>query len=223
MAKHVVLKVVFGIAVILAAIATVRWLSPLPALKDGDLVFQTSRSAQSDAILGASLNLYSHVGIVRLTPEGPVVIEAVGPVRETPLRAWIARGRFHRVAVYRVKDLDGAQAAKVFRAAHALHGRPYDPYFSFERSQIYCSELVYDAFAGAGRPLGRVQKLGELAVSYGPAKSLIAQRAAHDPECLAAHDSAAACHARILQRPLVTPKGLTRDPNVRRVYSNYPF
>lgn len=58
----------------------------LPPLQNGDLVFQTQRSSQDVAIMYATGSLYSHMGIVKIPPDGePHVIEAVGPVREITL------------------------------------------------------------------------------------------------------------------------------------------
>jgi hypothetical protein len=58
------------------------------ALRTGDVVFQTSRSAQSRAIQEATASLWSHVGIIEVTTKGTWVIEAVGPVKRTPWRTW---------------------------------------------------------------------------------------------------------------------------------------
>ena len=112
------------IAGVLAAAGLVGWRMNrrMPALKDGDVVFQTSGGDPSMAVAMATHSLYSHIGIVRLTPSGPVVVEAAGPVGETPLRQWIARGQLGRVAVYRDAGLTAGQAAALFRAAGALYG-----------------------------------------------------------------------------------------------------
>ena len=56
---------------------------------DGDIVFHTSRSAQSQAIQLATKSPYSHMGIVYLRDGKPFVLEAVQPVKLTPLDEWI--------------------------------------------------------------------------------------------------------------------------------------
>ncbi|WP_198931589.1 YiiX/YebB-like N1pC/P60 family cysteine hydrolase, partial [Rhizobium rhizosphaerae] len=151
------LLVVCGLLLVLglgAAWAMSRSLPDLPPLKDGDLIFQTSTSNQSLAILAATASAYSHMGIVRLTESGPVVIEAAGRVRETPLAAWIARGVLRRVAVYRDPALTPEDAERVLARARTLYGRPYDIFFSFDNDAIYCSELPYLAFQAVGLSLG---------------------------------------------------------------------
>ena len=213
------------IAVILAIGGAAVWrmngrISPL---KDGDIIFQTSGSGQSMAVAMATHSLYSHMGIARLPPSGPIVIEAAGPVKETPLRRWIARGRMGRFAVYRDPDLRPHQATALFRAARALYGRGYDLYFSFDNREIYCSELVYDAYRAAGVELGRVQTIGDLASAWGPAGDLLDRRALSDPQCKARGVEGGNCTALVRERAVITPKAIAEDSKLRRIYSNYPF
>ena len=213
------------IVAVLAVAGGVAWRmnAPMPAVKDGDIVFQTSGSRQAVAIMWGTHSLYAHMGIIRETAAGPVVVEAVGPVKETPLRQWIARGRLGRFSVYRDPNLTTRQTAVVFRAARALYGRGYDLYFSFDNRDIYCSELVYDAYHAAGIDLGRIQKIGELASAWGPAGDMLDRRALSDPECKARGVDGGNCIALIRERPLITPKAIAEDGRLRQVYSNYPF
>src|SRR6187431_2877016 len=73
---------------------------------NGDIVFQTSRSAQSLAVQLATKSPYSHMGIVYLRDGTPFVFEAVQPVKLTPLAAWVERGEKGRFVVKRLKDAD---------------------------------------------------------------------------------------------------------------------
>src|SRR3954466_9120093 len=59
--------------------------SALP-LRDGDLVFQTSRSGQSLAVQRAPHSRWSHVGVVLMRGGKPFVFEASATVRYTPLK-----------------------------------------------------------------------------------------------------------------------------------------
>jgi hypothetical protein len=54
-----------------------------PPLQDGDLIFQTSTSNQSGAILIATANLYTHMGIIKNYGANIVVIEP-RPLRKPP-------------------------------------------------------------------------------------------------------------------------------------------
>jgi hypothetical protein len=137
-----------------------------PALEPGDLVFQTSRSAQSLFIQRATSSPWSHVGIVDVGPGGPVVIEALGKVSRTPWRAFRARGADGRVLVLRARGLSAAARASAAAAARAFLGRPYDARFGWSDDRIYCSELVVKAYArGPGVSLGALERLGSLRIA----------------------------------------------------------
>lgn len=133
------------------------------ALQTGDLVFQTSRSSQSQAIQLATGSPWSHVGLVEVTRAGVVVIEAVQPVSVIPFARWRARGVDGKVLVRRLPELDEARAKRAIAVARLFLGRPYDAKFGWSDDRIYCSELVYKAFErGAGIRLGHLEKLGDL-------------------------------------------------------------
>ena len=85
-----------------------------PALRDGDIIFHTSRSAQSAAIQRATHSPYSHVGLVLYRDGKPFVFEAISTVRYTPLASWIARGDGGHYVVKRLKSaLSPAQVEQV--------------------------------------------------------------------------------------------------------------
>lgn len=192
----------------------------LPPLRQGDLVFQQSRSPQSEAIRLASGSVYTHMGIVSLTPAGPVVIEAADVVRQTPLKAFLARGTNGRFAVYRVRGLDEAKADAAIAAARGYLGRPYDLYFRLDPDAIYCSELPYDAFRSVGISLGRFERFGSLSVRNPAVKALFARRWASHPDCKGTAGNAAACWTQIQDQGIVTPVSIARDNQVERIGGN---
>ena len=57
-------------------IAASAWSIGLPAVKDGDVIFQTSLSSQSVAIQRATHSRYSHMGIIFFRSGQPYVFEA---------------------------------------------------------------------------------------------------------------------------------------------------
>jgi hypothetical protein len=196
----------------------------LPPLKNGDIIFQTSRSSQSSAILLASLSAYSHMGIIEITADGtPVVVEAVGPVKATELNDWINRGLGGRIAIKRLPSLTDEQAMSIVQAAHNYDGLPYDLFFMSTTDQIYCSELVSLAYEdGASIPVGQVQKAKELYLDNFAAKQLIQRRWKRHPLCQS--DETATfenCYAKILEQELITPASIFNDPKLELIYSNY--
>jgi cell wall-associated NlpC family hydrolase len=131
------------------------------ALRDGDIIFQTSRSGQSLAIQRATHSPYSHVGIVFLRDGKPFVLEAGATVRYTPLDAWTTRGSGGHYVVRRLKRaLTPAEITKLRNAAAKFVGKTYDLYFEWSDERIYCSELVWKIYQRAlGIQLGELAKL----------------------------------------------------------------
>ena len=77
-----------------------------PAVRDGDLIFQTSRSSQSLAIQRATGSPYSHMGLIFIRDGQPYVFEAIATVRLTPLDRWIARGEGHHFVLKRLRNAE---------------------------------------------------------------------------------------------------------------------
>jgi len=133
------------------------------AWRDGDIIFHTSRSAQSVEIQRATHSRYSHVGIVFLRDGKPFVFEAIATVRYTPLKTWVTRGAAGQYVVKRVtRGLSPGEVAKLRATAKKFTGRPYDLYFEWSDERIYCSELVWKMYSRAlGIELGQRQHLRE--------------------------------------------------------------
>ena len=220
-----------AIATVLFATLVYAWLSltsvsakELPPLKNGDIVFQTSRSSQSSAILLASMSAYSHMGIIEISSDGtPFVLEAVGPVKSTSLDAWIRRGLGGRVAVKRMDLLSPEQAQAILHAANRFDGLPYDLFFMSTTDQIYCSELISLAFQnGISLALGKTQKAKELYLDNFAAKRLISKRWKKHPLCQTPQTATLeSCYAQIMEQELVTPVSIFNDPKLTLIYSNY--
>lgn len=179
-------------------------------LRDGDLVFQESASLQSLAIHVVTGSRLSHMGIAFRYKHADgrmewAVIEAVGPVRMVPFDAWRAHGVGGAVAIRRLPGLTEAEAGSVVAAARRHLGKSYDFLFRWDDQQIYCSELVYDAFREAtGREIGTPAPLGTLDLSSPAARALFERRLGFgldDPRAKP-----------ILDEPVITPAAIYRDP-----------
>lgn len=181
--------------------------APKPAvayeMQDGDVVFQSfPHNALTDAIEGVTESPLSHCGILRRSDAGWMVIEAVEPVRETPLTDWIRRGREGRYLVFRLKAPHREKIPAFLAAARRYLGRPYDIRYRMDDEKIYCSELVYKAFRDAGGgELGRPQKLGDL--NWRPHESFIRQLEGG---------------AVPVDREMITPRGVSEAPQLEKVF-----
>src|SRR5262245_56118866 len=152
-----------------------------PDVRPGDIVFQTSRSDQSRAIQLATHSPYSHMGLILFRSGKPAVLEAIATVRFTSLADWIARGDGGRYVVKRLRDasiLDRPGALRSLeKAALALEGRPYDPYFEWSDDRVYCSELVWKAYErGLGIRIAEPAALSSFDLSSTPVRQKLAER-----------------------------------------------
>ncbi len=164
----------------------------------GDLVFQSlPHNEVIDAIEGASGSPYSHCGIVVDVDGDWKVLEAVGPVKETPLAEWIAQGRERKLAVHRLKPKFRRHIPKMIEGARRFLGKPYDIQYELDDAKIYCSELIYKGWLYAtNEPLGKLVKLGDL--RWQPHESIIRRIAGGLP----------------LDRPMITPRDLAAAPEL---------
>ena len=171
--------------------------------RDGDFLFQSlPHNPLIDAIEGSTHSPFSHCGIVVNRDGKWKVIEAIGPVKETPLPLWIAQGRNNSYVAYRLTaPLDG-KIPEIIVAAERYKGRPYDIHYALDDVKIYCSELLWKATRdAAGTKLGRLQTLSEL--NWQPYESVI--RSIENGSLP-------------LDREMITPRAVTEDPRLKEVF-----
>ena len=162
-----------------AAAATVEQLQT--QLRDGDLIFHTSQSAQSRAIQLATHSPWSHCGILYKRDGQWQVFEAVQPVKLTPLAAWIARGKGGHFITKRLRDagtaLTPAALQRLKAAGQPMVGHSYDLYFGWDDSRIYCSELIWKVYQrGLGRRIGKLQQLRDFDLSHPAVQAKMKER-----------------------------------------------
>lgn len=134
--------------------------------RNGDIIFQETRSGQAEAIKRATASPYSHVGIIYFQKGKAFVFEAVQPVKLTPLANFISHGIAKKHVVKRLKNPDAILVPdtekKMYAVAKKHLGKNYDWVFGWSDDKIYCSELVWKIYKeGAGIELSPVKKLKE--------------------------------------------------------------
>lgn len=107
-------------------------------LREGDIIFQTSKSSQSKFIAYATNSINTHCGIIVYQNDRPYVLEASNVVKLTPLNNFINKGALGaRYSVYRYTD-------KPIKIRYKKYmGISYDSQFSLTNKKFYCSELVW--------------------------------------------------------------------------------
>jgi uncharacterized protein YycO len=168
------------------ALITLLLLAAHPAaaspLRDGDIIFHTSRSAQSAAIQRATHSPYSHMGVVLYRDGKPFVFEAIATVRYTPLAKWIARGDGGHFVVKRLnRELKPDEITRLRSAAKSYDGKPYDLFFEWSDSRIYCSELVWKMYRDSlAIEIGALQKLRQFDLTDPAVKAKMRERYGKD-------------------------------------------
>lgn len=146
--------------------------------QDGDIVFHESNSRQSPVIKLAQRSRWTHCGIVFHIGEKAYVYEAVEPVKYTPLKDWIARGKKGEYCVKRLKKPLTADAVAKMRTVGGSHkGKHYDTLFQWSDKRMYCSELVWKIYAqGAGIELCEPDRFSDFPIHLPAVKKLIKER-----------------------------------------------
>lgn len=150
-------------------------------IKNGDLIFQTSLSEQSQAIQLATKSKYSHCGLIYKEGKNLFVFEAVQPVKLTPLNKWIARGQNGKYVIKRLKNADEVLTSdaieKMKQLANSFKGKNYDSVFEWSDDKIYCSELIWKIYQRAtGIEIGKLQKLSDFDLTSEVVKKKIKER-----------------------------------------------
>ena len=159
----------------------VKKLVDIDEIKNGDLIFQTSRSGQSKAIQLATKSKYSHCGLIYKEGNKFYVFEAVQPVKRTPLDKWIARGQDGKYVIKRLKNADQFLTPEALRkmkqVGNQFNGKNYDLTFEWSDDKMYCSELIWKIYQRAtGIEIGKLEKLSDFDLTNEAVKQKVKER-----------------------------------------------
>ncbi len=175
-------------------------------IREGDFIFQHLPGRLTRVIADITNSPYSHCGIIVKKQSNFYVLEAIGPVIETPLNTWINRGIGHRITIVRLKEKYQRDIPKIIKAANKFKGLPYDVQYDWDNEKIYCSELIYKAVdAAIGLQLTNFVNLGDL--SWQPHEAFIRYITGGELP---------------LDRKMITPADIVVSDKVDIVYSSFP-
>ncbi|MFH2036105.1 MAG: YiiX family permuted papain-like enzyme [Candidatus Zixiibacteriota bacterium] len=147
----------------------------------GDILFQSLKSPQCEAIKIATGSQYSHCGLINIIDGRVMVLEGLQPCRLTPVKDWINRGIDKHYVVKRLKNsgnifsqTDEKQLSEIRN--HYL-GKNYDIYFGWSDSLIYCSELVWKVYKETWNiELCPLRQLKEFDLSHPVVQAIVKER-----------------------------------------------
>lgn len=150
-------------------------------LRNGDIIFQISKSRQSEAIQKATNSKYSHVGLVYKIDDKVYVYEAVQTVKLTLLNKWINQGEYKHYVVKRLENwkeiLTDDNVKKMKKIGEKFNEKSYDIYFEWSNDKIYCSELVWKIYKEAlDIELGKLKTLKSFNLNDPNVKQIMDER-----------------------------------------------
>ncbi len=191
----------------------------------GDLIFQETRNFEAEMLKAATGSRLTHVGILRASGGGPIVVEATsdGDVYETELDVFLQRGVGHDYEIYRIKNLTPPKDwyHPMVLAATDYFNWEYDLYYRKGESEIYSSELVYLSAKKIGIELGGYERLGDLNVENEAARSFFLNHWKEHPDCKELGSSREDCWSLIKDQLVITPASLARSQQLELVVSTF--
>lgn len=150
-------------------------------LREGDILFQSSEYGQGKAIMLATHSKLTHCGILIKENGKWCVLEAIGPVKITPLETWTMYTDDETYKTFRLKNSDSLltqnKIAQIKSIGKSYLGKDYDIYFEWSDEKMYCSELVWKVYKKAlNIEVGKLQKLKEFDFSSEEVKTIMKDR-----------------------------------------------
>lgn len=151
-------------------------------LQEGDIIFQSTNSAQCAAVKMVTKSDWSHCGLIfnrYNKPNDWWVLEAVQPVKWTSLKSFIARGTGGHYSIKRLLNFNAGSPLgdSLQHTAEQFLGKNYDALFEWSNDNIYCSELVWKTYQlTLKKSIGHTQKLKDFDLSHPSVAKIVDER-----------------------------------------------
>ena len=150
---------------------------------------------------------YSHVGMIYIQEGISYVMEAVQPVKITPLEEFIQRGVNAEYTVMRYsEDLSEEDLNHMHAYGYSQIGKDYDSRFQWSNTTMYCSELVYKIYEAVGVELCEKNTFAHYNLSSAEVQSAIRRRYKTELD---------------FDEEVVTPVDLSKSTLLYTVFDNY--
>ena len=175
--------------------------------QNGDVIFHTSKSNQSQMISEVTGSKLTHVGMVFINEGKTYVYEAVQPVKLTPIDQWIKRGVNSNYVVLRSKkSISNEGLLKMKEYGLKQLGKGYDLKFQWSDDKMYCTGLVYKVFEHVGISLSEKHTFKQYNLNGESVKHAIKKRYGNNIN---------------LNETVVTPVDLRESDKLKVVFDNY--
>jgi hypothetical protein len=148
--------------------------------KNGDIIFIVNPSGQGKAIQLATKSKYTHVGVIFFEDGKEVVYHAVEPVMKSTLKEFISMSADDKYEIKRLKDqtlLTTEVINKMLATARSKLGLHYDLSFSWDDTEMYCSEYIWKIYNKAlNINVGSLKPLKEFDLSHPAVKAKLTER-----------------------------------------------
>lgn len=148
--------------------------------KNGDLIFIENPSGQGKAIQLATKSKYTHVGIIFIENNRPMVYYAVEPVSVNTVEEFIAMSSDGKYSLKRLKDaalLTTDVTKSMLKEAKSKLNIHYDLGFNWSDDELYCSEFVWKLYnSHLHIEIGKLKALKEFDLSHPTVKSIMQKR-----------------------------------------------
>ena len=190
--------------------------------RNAQLIFVQGAEPLDRALVQATKSPYSHVGIVRLTGGGPVVLETRPSLWEVFVEDFIDQAVDGHYAVYGVKRLSETDAFTPPRVANDFLETPDDPYLREGMAEMSGAELVSRAYRSLGLELGEPVSLGELAAGSPAIRGWLERVWRGHPDCKGRSPDMADCFGRLQRQQVLTPAAVSEAPGLVCLWSDFP-
>ena len=148
-------------------------------IQNGDIIFIDSGGAQGQAIRLATRSKWTHMGIIFIENNEPIVYHAVDPVRKDSLPNFLKYSKDTKWEIKRLKNttvLTVSNLEKMKQKAKKLQGLPYDYLFNWGDEEIYCSEYVWKIYQEIGLKVGELSTLKDFDLTSSIVQKMLKER-----------------------------------------------
>ena len=188
---------------------------------NGQLIFISGDDVLDRAVAAATGAHYTHVGIVRLTGGGAVVLDTRPTLGEPFVEEFLTSAYKGRYAVYAVRGVSGERGFTPPRRANDYLHTPDDPFLRPDKSEMSGAELVNISFKSVGIDLGKPERVFGGKQNNDAVRAWFEEIWTRHPDCRAEALSKTECKAFVARQDIVTPASLAEDPRTVCLWSNF--